>query len=191
MARSTVSPQRRPISAFGLMPAAITTMSQSSVVPSLKASPVTLSTPEDLGGVLLEMDVDAHRLHAGLQDRAAGGVELHFHQMPGQVNDVHLAAVVDQSARRFQAQQAAADDGGAPALLGLRNDAVAVVDGAKAEDAGLDLAVRAVHAGHRRNERAAAGRDQQLVVALADAVLGDDDLGGPIDFGSPARRHAA
>src|SRR3984893_13580762 len=45
MARSTVSPARRPTSALGRIPAAITSMSQASVEPSLNARPVTQSSP--------------------------------------------------------------------------------------------------------------------------------------------------
>ena len=88
----------------------------------LEAEPGHPVLAEHFAGELLEMDVDAHRLHARSQDRAAGGVELHLHQMPGEVNDMDLAAVVEEPARRLQAQQAAADHGGASALLRLEND---------------------------------------------------------------------
>ena len=78
--------------------------------------------------------------------RAAGGVELLLHQMAGEMDDVHLAAVVQQAARRLEPEQAAADHGRASALLRRRDDARAVVERAKAEHAGLELAVGAVHA---------------------------------------------
>jgi len=51
------SPQRVPISAFGLMPAEITTMSQSSVVPLLNAEAAHLVGAEDVRGLLLQVDV--------------------------------------------------------------------------------------------------------------------------------------
>ena len=51
--------------------------------------------------------------------RAAGRIELHLHEMPGEVHDVDLAAVVEEPARRLEAEQAAADHGGAAALLRL------------------------------------------------------------------------
>ena len=101
---------------------------------------------------------------------------------------MHLAAMVDEAVRGFQAQQAAADHRGAAALLRLRHDAIAVVDAAEAEHARPHLTVGTVHAGHGWNKRAAAGRDQQLVVALADAARGDDGLARPIDLLDPGAR---
>ncbi len=115
MARSTVSPQRSPISAFGLMPAEITTMSQSSVLPSLKARPVTLSSPRISVVSFPRWTLTPIASMLALRMAPPWRIELHFHEMPGEMDDVHLAAVVEQAARRFQAEQAAADHGGAPA----------------------------------------------------------------------------
>ena len=65
-----------------------------------------------------------------------GRVQLLFHQVAAEVDHVDLAAVVDQTARRFQTQQAAADDHRACVLcLACRDDAVAVVERAEGEDA--------------------------------------------------------
>jgi hypothetical protein len=68
------------------------------------------------------VDLYAHRFHGRFQDRAGSGVELHLHEMAGKVHDMHLAAVVQEPAGGFQAEQAAADHGGASALPGLGND---------------------------------------------------------------------
>jgi hypothetical protein len=38
------------------------------------------------------------------QDGAAGGIELLFHQMPGEVGYMHLAAMLQQATRRLQPQ---------------------------------------------------------------------------------------
>ena len=93
-------------------------------------------------------------------------IELLLHQMRGRVDHVHLAAVVEQAARRFQPQQAAADHRRLRLrLLRAAGDAVAVVEGAEAEDAGLAACRRLVEdACDRRDEGAAAGGDQQRVV---------------------------
>ena len=87
------------------------------------------------------MDRDAHRFHRRPQHGAAGAVELLFHQVAAEMDDVDVAAVVEQAARRFQAEQAAADHGGLRALLRVGDDAVAVVERAEGEDAGAQLAV--------------------------------------------------
>jgi hypothetical protein len=147
-----------------------------------------LAVAQNPGGQLLEMNLDAHGLHAGLEQGAADPVDLHLHEMPAEVHDVHLATVVDEATRGFESQEAAADHRGAAALLRLRHDAVAIVDAAEAEDPRPHPAVGAVHAGHGWNEGAAAGRDQQLVVALADAARGDDGLARAIDRVDPGAR---
>jgi hypothetical protein len=147
----------------------------------LEGEPGDLALAEHSAGELAEMDLHAHRFHGRFQDRAGGGIELHLHEMAGEVHDMDLAAVV-QAAGGFQAEQAAADHGSASALLGLGDDGAAVIDGAKAEHPRLDGAIRAVDARHRRDEGAAAGRDQQLVVALPNAVRGHHDLGRSVDF---------
>ena len=116
-------------------------MSQSSVVPSLKARPVTLSSPSTSVVSFLRWTLTPI---ASMLDRRIVppvDVELHLHEMAGEVNDVDLAAVIEEPARGFEAEQAAADHGGAAALLRLENDGVAVVDGAEAEHARLELAV--------------------------------------------------
>jgi hypothetical protein len=97
----------------------------------LEAEPGDPVLEEHFAGAVFEVDVDAHRLLARLQYVAAGGVELHLHEKPGEVDDMDLAAVIVEPACGFQAQQAAADHGGAFALLRLENDRIAVVDGAK------------------------------------------------------------
>ena len=61
-----------------------------------------------------------------------------------EVDDVHLAAVIQQPARRLETEQAAADHDGAAALpVAYAIDGVAVVEGAEPEHARLELAVAA------------------------------------------------
>ena len=96
---------------------------------------------------------------------------------------MHLRAVVEQAARRFQAQQPAAEHGGPRHFDGVAGDFGAVVDRAEDEDAGLVAAVRQRQALHRRHEGTAAGRDQQLVVGLLRAVGARHDFGAAVDLG--------
>ena len=119
IARSTVSPALWPISAFGRMPAETTTMSQSSVAPSLKRQPgdrVVAAAPR--WSIFCRWMLTPIFSIVVAQDRAAGGVELRVHQVLAEMDDVHLAAMVHQAARRLQPEQAAADHRGALAALG-------------------------------------------------------------------------
>ena len=109
--RSTVRPASLASLAFGRMPAEITTISQSSVAPSLNCNPVTWPFAENRCRVFVEMDLHAHRFHRAFERRARRGVELNFHQMRHQVNDVDFRAQIEQAARRFQSEQPAADHG--------------------------------------------------------------------------------
>jgi plasmid stabilization system protein ParE len=131
------------------------------------------------------VDAHAHRLHLRLQDRASRRVELGFHEVLGQVDNVDLATVIEQAARRLQPEQPAADHRDALRLFGRGDDVVTVLDGAEREDAGPQPAVRGVGALHRRDERAAARRDQQLVVAFERAVGGQDKPRREVDVRHP------
>ncbi len=91
--------------------------------------------------------------------------------MRGDLDDGDFEAVTEQAARRFQPEQAAADDHGAVAVLGVGADGGAVIQGAEDEDA---LLLRALH---RRHERPRAGGQDQEVVRLGDlAAAADHDL---------------
>src|ERR1700730_1767775 len=83
---------------------------------------------------------------------------------------------------RLEAKQAAADHDGAGAVLRPRDDAVAVVDIPETEDTAFQALIGPVDAGDWRNELAASGRDQKLVVGLSDSGFRNDDLGRPVDF---------
>ena len=80
---------------------------------------------------------------------------------------MHLAAVVQQPARRFEPEQAAADHDCFLAGFRSRDHAGAVVHRPEPEHAGLQLTVRPFWPFHRRNEGSAAGGDQKLVVMNA------------------------
>ena len=92
-------------------------------------------------------------------------IELRFHQMLAEMDDMHLAAVIQQAARRFEPEQAAADhDRFLAGFACSRDHAVAVVERAEPEHAGFSSPSGVLSTFHRRNEGAAAGRDQKLVV---------------------------
>ena len=154
---------------LGLMPAEITTMSQSSVLPSLKARPVTSSVAQHRGGRLLEVDVDAHRLHAlssGWRRPAASSCCPSDGRRDGRRAPRSRGCM--QAARGLEARAGRRRSPprfclpGACAMMPLQSSSVR-----KPKTPGLQLAVwHRTMPGHGRDEGAAAGGDQQLVVGL-------------------------
>ena len=139
---------------------------------------------DDLLGVALELDVDVQAAQRGREQRAGARVELALHEAVEQVYDGDRAALRGDAAGGLEAEQAAADDGGAldPALGGGEADGVAVGGVAERMHAGE------VDAGDRRHERLRAGGEDELVVAqLVDVVeaehpaLGVDPRDHPAD----------
>ncbi|MEA2137894.1 MAG: hypothetical protein QOG56_1044, partial [Solirubrobacteraceae bacterium] len=128
---------------------------------------------EDARRARVEVHVDAELLDAAAQDRAGLAVELDVHEALGAVHDVHLHSALEQAAGGLEAEQATPDDGHAARLAGPFEHRVAVGDVAKAEDARQRTTV-VEHAVDRREERPAAGRDDQLVVAVDRRVAGRD-----------------
>ena len=109
---------------------------------------------------------EPHLLELAPEHLGRAGIELRFHQVRHQMDDVRLEAPVQKAARGLQSQQAAADDSGASRGRCAGHDALAVVERAKHEHALLERAVLIAHVVERRNHRAAAGRNDELVVAL-------------------------
>ena len=103
------------------MPQLMTTMSVSSVLPSLKRSAVD---PAVRRGCAWSPFRAAPRtpiaFQLALQERAAGGIELLDHQVRRDLDDGDFEAVAEQAAGRFQAEQAAADDDGRDRTPGRR-----------------------------------------------------------------------
>ena len=128
------------------MPVEITTMSQSSVVPSLNSSPVTLSSPRIARRGFHRWTWTPIFSMMDRQNAARLRVQLLVHQMAAEMDDMDFDAVVDQSPRRFQSEQPAADDGGFAAFGGVAGDLVAVVNRAEDKNAVLVLAVRRLSA---------------------------------------------
>ena len=126
-------------------------------------------------------------LHRLLQHRPAVAIELHLHQVCHEVHDGDLEAAARQAARRFEAEQAAADHRGRLRVGGAGEHALAVLEGAEDEDAvlaGRAVAgsVEAFSNGGTNGTRA--GGDDQRVVGLGPAV-------GAVDHASPRGRCAA
>ena len=106
---------------------------------------------QQLGGLALEQHLDAERLHRRRQQRRGAGVELALHQAVHEVHDGRRAAVLGDAARRFEPEQAAADDDRSPRAPGGERDRRAVLGAAEHVDAAQ------VGAGDRRHERIRAG----------------------------------
>ena len=123
MARSTVSPHRSAISAFGLMPAEMTTMSHSSVLAVLEREAGHAVLAQDCGRVFLQVHLDAQLSPCWSAGSRRRRIELLLHQVPAEMHDVHLAAVVQQPARRLEAEQAAADHDGSAGFSAPRDHA--------------------------------------------------------------------
>ncbi len=85
------------------------------------------------------------------------------------MDHMRFAAEIQQAARRFQPQQAAADHRRPLADFGRLDDARAIVDGAETKHARLQLAVGPIQAFHRRKKRAASRRDQQYIIGGLNA----------------------
>jgi hypothetical protein len=116
------------------------------------------------------------------RDAAGRAVELLLHEMRGEVDDMHLAAELQEPARGLEAQEAAADHHGLRPWPGRLHDAVRVVQRAEGEDAGPQSGALGRHAGDGRDEGAAAGGDQQLVIGFDPALGGAHLPGRPVDL---------
>ena len=125
---------------------------------------------EDRRGIRAEMNPDAHLFNQRLQDRAGGGIKLLIHQMRRAMDDVDFETETLQPVRAFKPEQAAADHRGAPFAGRVVRHPAAIFKRAKPEDAGFHAAVAQRQPRNRRNEGAAAGRDDQLVVRLFGSV---------------------
>ena len=176
MPRSQCRPAFLARSTLGRMPTAITTRSAAISSPSAKrtaghAGPRP-GSPAVCAGILNFSPRAVQRL---AQHVAGGLVELALHQRVDEMNDRHLHAALHQAVGGFQAEQAAADDDGAPMAAGRRQHQVDVVDVAKGDDA------RQFLAGQRQDDRMRAGGDQQPVIGHALAGGGDDLAGAAVD----------
>src|SRR5262249_34573185 len=121
-------------------------------------------------------DLYAHRLELAFEQLAAGRVELLDHQMRCNLDNGNLEPVAEQAARRFQAEQAAAEDDGSAAFLSVGGDGVAIVQRPK------DKAPFLIRAFKRRHEWPRTRGDDEPVVRLGDfATAADDDMFVTID----------
>ena len=136
------------------------------------------------GRRFLQVDRDAHGFHGRPQHATARPVQLLFHQVVAEMDHVDGAAVVEQTARRFQTQQAAADDRrlcallGVPAMMPSQSSSVR-----KTKTPSRSLPSGAVMPSIGGMKGAAAGGDQQLVVMDMDACRRSHRLGGAVDVG--------
>ncbi len=96
---------------------------------------------------------------------------------------MHLAPMIHEPARRLQPKQTAAYHRGARAVFGRCNDPVAIIDGAEAEYAPLQLAVGPVQPLHGWNEGPATRRNQQHIIAGASAASRLHQARGAVDLG--------
>ena len=85
------------------------------------------------------------------------------HQLRSRFEYGDFNLVRQQSARRFESQKTATDDGRTPTALGVVRDPVTVVDRAEEKGAWTCEAI------HRWDERSSAGGDDDVVVGRLDA----------------------
>ncbi len=143
---------------------------------------------EQPGRRLAEVHLDPEQFHRLLQHQAGVPIELHLHQVFHQVDDVDLEAASRQAARRFEAEQAAADHRRRLHVGGPGQHALAVLEGAEDVDAVLVRAGAVRRVGRRqvlerRHERHRAGGDDQRVVGFGAAVRAVDHLRRAVDAG--------
>jgi hypothetical protein len=136
---------------------------------------------DHVGGEDVEVDGDPERLDALLEDRAGLGVELHIHEVRHGVHELDVQAVTLQRTGRLQAEQPATHHHGALARTGLGQQSAGLVDGAEPVDAGQQVAVLGLDPLHRRDERVAAGGEDEVVVGGGRAVGGVDELRRGVD----------
>ena len=74
-----------------------------------------------------QVDFDAQLLHADLENGSSRGIELLFHQVTAQMDDVHFQTEVLKTPGCFQSEQSAADHRGAAFALGVRGNLAAIV----------------------------------------------------------------
>ena len=132
-------------------------------------------------GEFFEVEGYAHFLEGLLEETARFGVELVFHEVFGEVNDVDLQTPVHQPACGFETEQSAADDDGPSDVRRVVDHLRAVVKSAKCKDAGSERSILGVEAVDWRHEGKAAGREYELVVRHEVSARGVDRLGLPID----------
>ena len=114
----TVRPEAVAISVIGRMPALTTTMSVSSVEPSLNSRWVMRPSVRTIFVVIvLHTDLDAHAFDRLAKHVAGFGIELGHHQLRAGFENGHFDAMRQKTARCFQSEQSAADDRRAPAVF--------------------------------------------------------------------------
>ena len=121
------------------------------------------------------------------------GIELRFHQVGGEMDDVDLEPMTEQPAGSFDPEQAAADDGGAPRVSRVRGDLLAILERAEREDAAFQAASLCRQPVDGWQERPAAGRENQRVVGFDDSATGRHGFPGEVYLIDPhagAQRHA-
>src|SRR5260370_39262817 len=129
-----------------------------------------------MGGDGIEKDANAHGFQFAFEQGGRGGIELLNHQVRSHLDDSNFQAVAEQSARRLQTEQAAADYHCPITILGIGADARAIVDGSKNKNALLLGPL------HGWNKGARAGGQHQPVVRLLDfAGAANDHLAPAID----------
>ena len=106
-----------------------------------KLQPRHVSVAQHGGRARGEMRHKPHLLELAAKHIGGARIELRFHQVRHQMNDVRLEAPIQETAGRLQPQQPSADDGGAPRRRGAAHDALAIVERAKHEHALLEGAV--------------------------------------------------
>jgi hypothetical protein len=144
------------------------------VLAAREAHALDLAVAQDLVGVRLDPDVDAHFLHFLLEHPAGRGIELLVHEVSGAVEHRDLGVVLHEPVGGLQPQQPATDDHGL--LGGGLQHLFHVSHRAEDEDAFLVAPL------YRGNRRRRTGREDQTIVLHPLAVGALDLLLFLIDF---------
>ena len=123
---------------------------------------------------------EPHLLELSKEHGGSPRIELRFHQVRGEMDDVNLEPMTEQPAGSFDPEQTAADDGGAPRVSRVRGDPLAVFERAEQEDAAFQAASLCRQPVDGRKGRPATGRENQQIIGFDDSPAGRHGFPGEV-----------
>ena len=145
------------------------------LVSVLEAHAGHAAVAQHLLGRLVQMHAHAEVFDLAHQHPRAGVVDLPRHQARSEFNHVRFQPQVVGRLGRFEAEQAAANNGSPFHPVAVVDNSLQVLDGAVDEHAAL------FDARHRRHERERPGSQHHRVVAHLDVPVGAHHLGPAVD----------
>src|SRR5581483_458743 len=120
-------------------------------IAAAEAQTFDLAVAGEGGGLLRQHHADAEVFDAAFEVLAASGIELFVHERCAEMDDGDITATNLKAARRFETQQAAADDRDLQPLARFRHEIARVIESTE------DVDVFFIDAGDGRDEGARAG----------------------------------